>query len=39
VGDEVIILDIKRVQPAASENKQRYGNIHGKQKKSIENAA
>ena len=37
--DEVITLDIKLVQPAASENKQRYDNIHGKQKKSIENVA
>jgi hypothetical protein len=38
VEDEVITLDIKFVRPAASENKQRYVNIHGKQKKSIENA-
>ena len=36
--DEVIILDIKRVQPVVLENKQPYVDIPGKPKKSEENA-
>lgn len=36
--DEVIILDIKRVQPVVLENKQPCVDIPGKQKKSEDNA-